>query len=81
MKPIEIMADMIRNSSLPGDLVCDGFLGSGSTMVAAHQLGRTCYGFELMPKYAEVIIDRMTRLEPTIQIKINGKHYEPILKD
>lgn len=81
MKPIEIMADMIRNSSLPGDLVCDGFLGSGSTMVAAHQLGRTCYGFELMPKYAEVIIDRMTRLEPTIQIKINGKHYEPLLKD
>ena len=57
------------------DLVLDLFLGSGSTMVAAHQLERVCYGMELTPKYCQVIVDRMRALEPLIDIKINGKEY------
>ena len=57
------------------DIVLDQFLGTGSTMVAAHQLGRKCYGMELDPKYCQVIIDRMQKLDPTLIIKKNGQEY------
>jgi site-specific DNA-methyltransferase (adenine-specific) len=72
MKPIPLIAYLIQNSSKSGDLVGDGFLGSGTTMVAAHQLNRKCYGMELDPKYCQVIVDRMRKLDPSIQIKKNG---------
>ena len=45
-------------------------------MVAAHQLSRKCYGMELAPKYCQVIVDRMLNLDPTIEIKRNGKPYK-----
>jgi len=72
MKPIPLLAYLITNSSKSGDLVGDGFLGSGSTMVAAHQLNRKCYGMELDPKYCQVIVDRMRKLDPSLAIKRNG---------
>jgi DNA modification methylase len=53
-------------------LVLDPYLGSGSTMVAAHQLKRKCYGMELDCKYVEVIVNRMIRLDKTLTIKRNG---------
>jgi DNA modification methylase len=68
-KPIEIVSKAISNSSKSDDLVLDLFLGSGSTMAAAHQLNRKCYGMELDPKYCQVIIDRMRKLDPNIEIK------------
>ena len=76
MKPILLLAPLIENSSRVGEIVADGFLGSGSTMVAAHQLKRRCYGMELDPKYCQVIIDRMKKLDPTLIIKRNGINYE-----
>ena len=75
MKPVELIAYQITNSSKSGDLVADAFLGSGTTMVAAHQLGRKCYGTELDPKYCQVIIDRMLKLDPTLEVKRNGQSY------
>ena len=57
----------------PGNIILDQFLGTGTTMVAAHQLKRKCYGMELDPKYCQVIIDRMRKLDPTLVIKRNGQ--------
>ena len=71
-KPIELPSRALNNSSKKGDCILDLFLGSGSTMVAAHQLKRKCYGMELDPKYCQVIIDRMKKLDPDIKIKRNG---------
>lgn len=76
-KPIALSAMAIENVSLKNDIVLDVFLGSGSTMVAAHQLKRKCYGMELDPKYCDVIVKRMATLNPSLEIKRNG---EPINK-
>ena len=68
-KPILIPTRAINNSSKTNELVLDFFLGSGSTMVASHQLNRKCYGMELDEKYCQVIIDRMQKLDPTLEVK------------
>ncbi len=57
------------------NLILEPFCGSGSTMVASHQLKRKCYGMELDPKYCQVIIDRMIKVDPSIKILKNGKPY------
>jgi len=75
MKPVPLIAYQIKNSTKQGDVVVDGFLGSGTTMVASHQLGRKCYGMELDPKYCQVIIDRMQKLDQDLEVKINGEPY------
>ena len=72
MKPIEII-EMALNDNTDKKNIYDAFLGSGSTMVASHQLKRKCYGMELDPKYCQVIIDRMRKLDPSLVIKRNGK--------
>ena len=76
MKPIELCENGLKHSSKQGDKVLDLFLGSGSTMVAGHQLKRKVYGMELDPKYCQVIVDRMKKLDPNITIKKNGKIME-----
>ena len=58
MKPVKLMANLMLNSSKEGDIVLDPFGGSGSTLIAAEQLGRTCYTMELDEKYCDVIINR-----------------------
>ena len=71
-KPIPLCERAIKSSCPDNGLVLDMFLGSGSTMVASHQLNRKCYGMELDPKYCQVIIDRMLKLDPSLTVKRNG---------
>ena len=75
-KPVALPAWFFERWGNTGDLVADIFLGSGTTMVAAHQLNRKCYGMELSEKYCQVIVDRMLKLDPTIEIKKNGQPYK-----
>jgi site-specific DNA-methyltransferase (adenine-specific) len=70
-KPIEVILFSIKYSESIGTIL-DFYLGSGSTMIASHQLKRKCYGMELDPKYCQIIIDRMKKLDPTLIIKRNG---------
>lgn len=63
MKPIDLIEYAIGNSSTANDVIYDGFLGSGSTLIAAQKTGkRKVYGFELDPKYCEVICQRYEKL-------------------
>lgn len=78
MKPIPLIGYQIENSSKKGDIVADGFGGSGTTMVACEQLKRRCFMVEFDPKYCQVIVDRMLKLNPDIVIKRNGVKYESI---
>jgi 16S rRNA G966 N2-methylase RsmD len=73
-KPITLVEWSFNNYKAK-DNILDLFLGSGTTMVASHNTNRKCYGMELDPKYCQVIIDRMTKLDPTLSVKINGNEY------
>jgi DNA modification methylase len=58
IKPVMMVADALRDVTRRGDLVLDPFMGSGSTLLAAEETGRTCIGIELDPGYVEVAIRR-----------------------
>lgn len=62
MKPIRLVARAIENSSQPNDLILDPFGGSGTTLLAAEQVGRRAALVELDPRYADVIVDRWEKL-------------------
>ena len=56
MKPVELVERAINNSSKLGDIVLDGFGGSGSTIIAAEKTGRKARLIELDPKFCDVIV-------------------------
>lgn len=57
-KPVELCLDAILDVTDRGDLVLDPFLGSGTTLIAAHRSGRRCLGVELDPKFVDVAVRR-----------------------
>lgn len=61
-KPVELIARMVKNSSCAEEVVYDPFCGSGSTLLAAHQLGRIGYGVEIDPGYVAVILERLSAI-------------------
>lgn len=61
-KPVECMARPIRNHGGKSDDVYDPFLGSGTTLIAAEQLGRRCFGLEISETYCDVILARWEKL-------------------
>ncbi len=76
-KPMECMARPIKNNTAQGEGVYDPFLGSGTTLIAAEQLGRICFGIELSPAYCDIIVNRyrkyMAKLGKECVIKKNGE--------
>lgn len=70
MKPVQLMAYPIQNSSMRGTLVLDPFLGSGSTLIAADQTGRICYGIELDEKFVDVIVKRYMEATENTEVKL-----------
>ena len=85
MKPIQLMAYPIQNSSMRGTIVLDPFLGSGSTLIAADQTGRICYGIELDEKFVDVIVKRYIEVtgdtEVTVQRNNEVLTYNQVLKE
>lgn len=81
-KPVTLCARAIRNSSQRGQIVLDAFAGSGSTLVAAHQLERRCYAMELDPRYCDVIIRRWEAItgQKAVLIKNIG-HDDAVVKE
>ena len=71
-KPVGLIAAILSDHSNPGALCLDPFLGSGTTLVACEQLGRTCYGMEISPQYCQVIIDRWEKLTGQKAEKVDG---------
>lgn len=70
-KPIKLVSIAIRNSSKRDDVVADFFGGSGSTLIAADGINRTCYTMELDPRYVDVIIKRWEAISKEKAVKIN----------
>lgn len=85
MKPIQLMAYPIQNSSMRGTTVLDPFLGSGSTLIAADQTGRVCYGIELDEKFVDVIVKRYIEVTGDTEVTVQRNHevltYNQVLKE
>lgn len=73
MKPLRLLARLIRNSSKENEKVLDLFGGSGSTLITCEQLNRQCYMMEYDPVYADVIIDRWETLTGKKAVKVKGE--------
>jgi DNA modification methylase len=73
MKPVELPTCAILNHSESKDIVVDIFLGSGTTLIAAEQTGRRCYGTEISPAYCDVIVKRWENFTGKKAILAEGK--------
>ena len=62
MKPLSLIAQAIQHCTVAKNLIYEPFCGSGTTLIAAEQLGRKCYGMELSPQYCDVIVERWQNL-------------------
>jgi hypothetical protein len=80
VKPVEMIKDAILDVTNREDIVLDSFIGSGSTLIAAEQAGRICYGIELEPLYIDTTIRRWQELTGKSAIhKATGKTYQELL--
>lgn len=81
-KPVELMRRPILNHTKRGDAVYDPFLGSGTTLIAAQELERVCYGLEIDPKYCDVIVQRwQTFTGKQAGLAIDGRTFEQVAYD
>lgn len=73
MKPVEIVQRAVVNSSKRNDIILDLFMGSGTTLIAAQTLERRCYGMELDPIYADVVVQRWEAFMGKKAVRISDK--------
>ena len=79
VKPVAMIADALLDASKRGEIVLDGFLGSGSTLIAAERTGRICCGIEIDPAYVDVTLRRWrdeTGNEPVLDA--TGQTYQAL---
>jgi DNA modification methylase len=78
-KPIEMMARAIKSSTQDGGLLIEPFLGSGTTLIAAEQLGRRCFGMEISPQYCDVIVTRWQQFTgKTATLESTGQTFDQV---
>jgi DNA modification methylase len=82
VKPVAMVADAILDCSARGDIVLDGFLGSGTTVIAAERTGRRCYGIELDPAYVDTIVRRWQALTGgSARHAVSGRSFDDLARD
>jgi len=82
VKPVAMVADAILDCSARGDIVLDGFLGSGTTVIAAERTGRRCYGIELDPAYVDTVIRRWQAVTGgSARHAASGRNFEELTRE
>jgi DNA modification methylase len=82
VKPVRLVADAILDCTARTDIVLDGFLGSGTTIIAAERTGRHCYGIEIDPIYVDVIVRRWQAYSgETARHSVTGRSFDEIAKE
>jgi DNA modification methylase len=78
-KPVELMRRPILNNSLRGDIVYDPFLGSGTTLIAAQNTERVCFGLDIDPRYVDMSIGRWQKLtSQVVVLASDGRTFDQI---
>jgi DNA modification methylase len=82
VKPVAMVADAILDCSARGDIVLDGFLGSGTTVIAAERTGRRCYGLELDALYVDTVVRRWQALTGGNALHgIRGRNFDDLARE
>jgi len=82
VKPVAMIADAILDCSARGDIVLDGFLGSGTTVIAAERTGRRCFGIELDPAYVDTIVRRWQVLTgDNARHAVSGRSFDDLARE
>jgi DNA modification methylase len=82
IKPVALVADAILDCTTRGHIVLDGFLGNGTTVIAAERTGRRCYGMELDPGNVDTVIRRWQRLTGgTAHHAVNGRSFDDLARE
>ncbi len=81
VKNTQMIADAIMDSTGPGDLVVDAFIGSGTTALAAERIGRICYGIEIDPHYTDLAVSRLIEATGGDAADQNGRSYRELLAE
>ena len=76
MFPVYLPVEIIKSFSPPASVVLDPFLGTGTTIIAAEETGRKCYGMELSPHYVDVIVRRWQEYTGQAAVHADGHTFE-----
>lgn len=81
VKPVAMVADAIKDVTARGDIVLDGFLGSGTTLLAATQAGRRAFGMEIDPAYVDLAVQRWTALSgEDVVLEATGESFDEVTR-